>query len=101
MRCKIVDFGKRLKELRTQAGLTQQQLGNLIGLSKTVISYYELRTRTPSPDVLIKLAAVFHVSADYLLGIDKKNGRTVDVSGLTDEEVKEIERMVEKKKKKK
>lgn len=62
-----MDFGAKLKELRTQAGLTQQQLGNQIGLSKTVISYYELHERTPSPEVLIKLAAVFHVSADYLL----------------------------------
>ena len=91
-----MDFGKRLKELRTQAGLTQKQLGDLVGLSKTVISYYELHTRTPSPDVLIKLAAVFHVSSDYLLGIDKeKSGRTVDVTGLTDEEVKSIEQMVQ------
>lgn len=90
----MVDFGRRLKELRTQAGLTQQQLGDMLGLSKTVVSYYELHTRTPSPDVLVRLAAVFHVSSDYLLGIDKKSDRTIDVSGLTDEEVKELERMV-------
>ena len=68
-----MDFGNRLKELRKQAGLTQQQLANQVGLSKTVISYYELHTRIPSPEVLIKLASVFHVSADYLLGIEKKN----------------------------
>lgn len=90
----MVDFGRRLKELRTQAGLTQQQLGDMLGLSKTVVSYYELHTRTPSPDVLVRLAAVFHVSSDYLLGIDKRSDRTIDVSGLTDEEVKELERMV-------
>lgn len=89
-----MDFGNRLKELRKQAGLTQQQLANQIGLSKTVISYYELHARTPSPEIIIKLAAVFHVSADYLLGIEKKNGRTVDVSGLTDEEVKAVEQII-------
>ena len=89
-----MDFGNRLKELRKQAGLTQQQLANQVGLSKTVISYYELHTRIPSPEVLIKLASVFHVSADYLLGIEKKNGRTVDVSGLTDEEVKAVEQII-------
>ena len=89
-----MDFGNRLKELRKQAGLTQQQLANQIGLSKTVISYYELHTRTPSPEIIIKLAAVFHVSSDYLLGIEKKNGRTVDVSGLTDEEVKAVEQII-------
>ena len=51
-----MDFGNRLKELRKQAGLTQQQLANQVGLSKTVISYYELHTRIPSPEVLIKLS---------------------------------------------
>lgn len=89
-----MDFGSILRELRTQAGLTQQQLASQIGITKTVVSYYERHERIPSPEVLIKLTSVFHVSADYLLGIEKKNGRTVDVSGLTDEEVKEIERMV-------
>lgn len=90
----MVDFGSILRVLRTQAGLTQQQLASQIGVTKTVVSYYERHERTPSPEVLIKLTKVFHVSADYLLGIEKKSGRTVDVSGLTDEEVEEIERMV-------
>lgn len=66
---KLVDFGSRLKELRTQAGMTQQQLASRIGVTKSVISFYELRERAPSPDVLIKCAGIFHVSADFLLGI--------------------------------
>lgn len=62
-----MDFGSRLKELRTQAGMTQQQLASRIGVTKSVISFYELRERAPSPDVLIKCAGIFHVSADFLL----------------------------------
>ncbi len=34
-----MDFGSRLKSLRTNAGLTQAQLGNLVGVTKSVISY--------------------------------------------------------------
>jgi transcriptional regulator with XRE-family HTH domain len=97
-RCKLVDFGVRLKELRTNAGLTQQQLALQLGLTKTVVSYYELRTRSPSPEILVKLASIFHVSTDYLLGIEHE--RIVDVSGLTEEEISTISHLVELFKKK-
>ena len=90
---KLVDFGSRLKELRTQAGMTQQQLASLIGVTKSVISFYELRERAPSPDVLIKCAGIFHVSSDYLLGINKS--KTLDVSGVSDSDVAILRALVE------
>lgn len=80
-----MEFGFRLKELRTQAKLTQQQLAQRIGITKSVVSFYELQERAPSPEVLIKLAGVFHVSTDYLLGLDKKE--TIDISGIDSEDV--------------
>lgn len=80
-----MDFGKRLKQLRTQAGLTQLQLAERIGVTKSVVSFYELQERSPSPDVLIKLSRIFHVSADYLLGLERNN--TIDVSGLSDSDI--------------
>ncbi len=61
------NFGEILKDLRKRAGLTQEQLGEQIGKSKSVVSFYELRERSPSPAILVKLASVFHVSTDYLL----------------------------------
>ena len=70
---KIVDFGLRLKTLRKQAGLTQQQLAAQLGITKSVVSFYELQARSPSPEVLAKLAQIFHVSADYLLGLDTRD----------------------------
>lgn len=63
------DFGIRLKELRLQAGMTQKQLAEQLGVTKSVVSFNELRERTPSLEILIKLASVFHVSCDFLLGI--------------------------------
>ena len=66
----MVDFGKILKELRKSAGLSQQTLAEKLGVTKSLISYYELQERSPSPEMLIKLTKLFHVSADYLLGID-------------------------------
>ena len=80
-----MDFGSRLKEVRTQAGMTQLQLAQRMGITKSVVSFYELQERTPSPDVLVKLAGIFRVSTDYLLGLDKRE--TIDVSGIDKEDV--------------
>lgn len=88
-----MDFGKKLKELRLQAGLTQKQLATQIGTSKSIISFYELQERIPSPEVLIKLAAVFHVSTDFLLGID--HTERLDVSGLTEDDIQLVTLMIQ------
>ena len=93
-----MDFGCRLKELRTQAGMTQQQLASLIGVTKSVISFYELRERAPSPDVLIKCAGIFHVSTDFLLGIEKSH--TLDISGVSDSDAAILRASVESMKQK-
>ena len=82
---KIVEFGLRLKTLRKQAGLTQKQLAAQLGITKSVVSFYELQSRSPSPEVLATLAQIFHVSADYLLGLD--NRETIDVSGLDEKDI--------------
>jgi len=91
---KSVDFGKKLRQLRTAAGLTQQQLGTLIGVTKSVISFYELQERMPSPDVLVKLAGIFHVSTDNLLGLTPSE--TLDVSGLDEEDIALLRAMAER-----
>ena len=91
---KIVDFGTRLKYLRKQAGLTQQQLATQLGITKSVVSFYELQERSPSPEVLIKLAAIFHVSSDSLLGIDTRE--TIDVSDLDEKDIQAVRAIVER-----
>lgn len=90
---KTVNFGTMLKELRTKSGMTQKQLATQIGVTKSVISFYELHERTPSPEVLIKIASAFHVSTDYLLGIDSTP--RIDVSGLTDNDIEIISLLVD------
>jgi transcriptional regulator with XRE-family HTH domain len=64
-------FGDRVKQLRENAGMTQAELGNLIGVSDRVLGYYESNERFPrKQEVIAKLATVFNVSTDYLLGTD-------------------------------
>ena len=88
----MVDFGNKLKELRLQAGLTQKQLAEQIKVTKSVISYYELQERYPSPETLVKLSKVFHVTTDYLLGVEKK--KTLDVSSLSDTQIDAVRRVI-------
>ena len=83
----MVDFGTSLKQLRQSAGMTQKELAEKIGVTKSVISYYELQERTPSPEILIKLASVFNVTTDYLLGIEREPGNMLDTTGLLEEDI--------------
>ncbi len=88
----MVDFGSTLKKLRLQEGLTQQQLADSLGVTKSVISYYELQERYPSPEMLTKLASIFHVTTDFLLGLEKNV--TLDLSGLDEEDIVTVKRLV-------
>ena len=88
----MVDLGKRLKSLRKAANLTQAQIGERIGVRKTVISSYENDLRQPSYDNLVKLANLYKVSTDWLLG-NTKSG-TFDFSNLTDEQAALVANMI-------
>lgn len=81
----MVDLGSKLKALRVNARLTQLQVAQRIGVSKAMISSYELSTRYPSYEILIKIASLFRVSADYLLGLEK--AKTISVDGLSSEQI--------------
>lgn len=61
-------IGKRVRELRIEKGMSQQELGNAIGITKVSICGYENGTRIPNLEKLIKLAEVLETTADYLLG---------------------------------
>lgn len=58
----------RLKELRCEKGLLQKEVAQKIGVSPQSYSFYENWINKPDPETLIKLADIFEVSIDYLLG---------------------------------
>lgn len=88
----VCDFGTILHQLRKAHGLTQNELGKRIGLSKAVVSKYENGIGFPSFDVLIRIAEYFNVTTDYLLGVSKN--KTLDVSSLTDSQVDVVCRLI-------
>ncbi len=89
----MVNMGEKLKNLRINKKMTQKQVADRIGLAVSAVSSYESGTRYPSYDVLLKLARIFHVSTDYLLGL--ANARTIDTSGLNEEEIETISQLVD------
>jgi len=89
----MIDFGNKLKSLRTEKHLTQQQVADRIGVTKSMISTYELSSRQPSYEVLIKLSSLFDVSTDYLLGIEKS--RFISIAGLSDRQMELLSNMVD------
>lgn len=88
----IPTFASRLRQLRLDKNLRQEQVAKLIGVNKSAISTYENNTRQPSFDILVRLATLYRVSTDYLLGMT--NMRSLDLSGLSDEEVVAVSELV-------
>ena len=88
-----MNFGEKLKSLRTSQKLTQQQLADRVGVAKSVVSYYESGDRYPSYDVLVKIARIFHTTTDYLLDVTKDN--VIDVTGLSEEDIAVVRTVAE------
>ena len=63
-------FGKKLKELRNERSLTQEQFAQILNVSKTTICQWETFKQEPSLNALIAIAHYFDVSVDYLLIAD-------------------------------
>ncbi len=66
----MLKIGKIIKELRTESHLTQSDLAEQLNTTQDTISLWELDKSTPDAENIIKLAKLFKVSADYLLGIE-------------------------------
>ena len=78
-------FGLRLKTLRLQKDLTQNQLARKLDITRSSVSYYEKSAIYPSVEILIKICQYFDVSADFMLGLSDK--KDFQISHLTDEQV--------------
>ncbi|HEQ4557901.1 TPA: helix-turn-helix transcriptional regulator [Streptococcus pyogenes] len=92
-----MEFSERLKTLRKEAGLTQVDVAEKLGISQPAYASWERGIKKPTQDNLVKLSKILYVSVDYLLG-NTENRQTSDVlediellfrmnsKGLTEEE---------------
>lgn len=79
-----LSMGTKIKDLREKAGMTQTELADKLGLSKSVISAYEKGIRNPSFKILPLLAQTFNVTELYFFekGEWKNQPITIDISDL-------------------
>lgn len=86
------EFGENLKKLRIGQNLTQKEFGAKVGLSKAVVSKYENGLGYPTFETLIRIAAFFGVTTDFILGVAKE--KTVNLSGLSDSQIETLHRII-------
>ena len=79
--CVVYGLAQRLRDLRETKKLSQEVIATRIGVTKSTISSYETGTISPTLENLTKLAGVYGVTTDYLLGRD--NRRVIVLDGLT------------------
>ena len=77
---------ERIRELRAEKGYTMYYLANKIGVSDAAISNWENGVNEPKANYIVKLANVFDVTADYLLGRSNDMGLIEIAADLSDDE---------------
>jgi transcriptional regulator with XRE-family HTH domain len=87
-----IKMGQKLKDLRLSRHLTLKQVAERVGISVSVLSAYEIEDRHPSYHILLKLATLYNVSCDYLIG--KESLRTLDVTGLSQREIDSVAEII-------
>lgn len=67
-----MDYCKIIRDLREDADMTQEQVAQILGTSQTMYARYERRANEMPIHHLISLCRLYHVTSDYILGLDKK-----------------------------
>ncbi len=86
-------LNQKIRELRQARNMSQVELAKRLGVTKQSVSNWENDNIQPSIEMLVKLARIFSVSTDYLLGMDR--GECIDVEGLPKDVVAHIRQLVE------
>ena len=81
-------FNENIKKLRISQGMSQVEFATLVGVTKQCVSNWENDNVLPSIEMLVKIADIFKVKTDFLLGREPE--RSIDISGLTEEQAGHI-----------
>lgn len=85
-------LNERIRKLRQERNWSQVDLAKKLNVTKQSVSNWENDNIQPSIEMLVKLARVFSVSTDYILGLEER--RYLEVTGLTDEEMSHIQLVI-------
>lgn len=83
----------RIKSLREKNNLTQTALAKKLSVTRSSVNAWEMGVSVPSTALIVDIARLFHISTDYLLGIEETS--SVDVSQLNEKEIMLVYELVE------
>lgn len=86
-------LGQRIGELRTARGWSQVALAQRLGVVKQTVSNWENENIQPSIEMLVRLAMLFNVTTDYLLGLE--NTPRLSVEGLPNHVIAHISQLID------
>lgn len=89
------DIGKNIAEIRKRQGLTQLELSEKLGITRTLLSNYEIGRNRIHAGMLYKLAVNLKVSTDTLLLLEKDDSSTNNVSLRLSKRIKKLEKLPE------
>lgn len=84
---------ERIKYLREKNNFTQSSLAKKLNVTRSSVNAWEMGISVPSTALIVDLAKLFHVSTDYLLGLDEN--ATLDISSLNDKETMILYELIE------
>ena len=82
----------RIKQLREQAGYSQAQLAKRLDVTRSSVNAWEMGLSMPTTQYVVTLAKLFHVSADYLLGLTASSSIVLD--GYTQEKIEMLYKLI-------
>lgn len=82
----------RIKSLREKQNKTQSELAKQLGITRSSVNAWEMGISVPSTQYIVELAQIFHVSTDYLLGVNTTS--TISVAGLTDQDIEIVNSLI-------
>lgn len=81
-----------IKLLRTARSMTQADLAKKLNITRSSVNAWEMGISVPSTTYIVELAQLFHVSTDYLLGLEQNS--SIDISESDDTEIKIIYELI-------
>ena len=85
-------IAERIKELREEKGWTQTELAKILGVTRSCVNAWEMGISVPSTQYVVELASLFHISTDFLLGVEAT--ASVSVAGLSDADIQLVHAII-------
>lgn len=93
MRKNMYAFPDIIKNLRTQAGLTQSDLAKRLSITRSSVNGWEMGLSAPSIPLIVELSKLFHVTTDYLLGLDDR--LVIRTDGLNAKQISAVLKIID------